>query len=173
MSAQSDDAEALGVRMVDLDTLLRGSDFVSLHLPLNAQTHHMLDRSALESMKPGAYLINTSRGALVDEDALVDVLKAGPVAGAALDTFDVIDIFAESERPPVHPLVQLDNVILTPHVSGLSIQALQEVTITGIQNLVSVLNGHLPHPDNIVNAGVVPRFPLADHELDLIKDICV
>ncbi len=171
MDAPTDEANALGVRMVDLDTLLKESDFVSLHLPLSPQTRHMLDRAALEQMKPGACLINTSRGALVDEDALVDILKNGPLAGAGLDTFDVIDIFGETESPPDHPLAYLDNVILTPHVSGLSVQASQEVTVTGIRNLVSVLSGHMPHPDNIVNKSVVPRFPLAAHDPDIVKNI--
>ncbi len=171
MDAPTDEANALGVQMVDLDTLLKKSDFVSLHLPLSPQTRHMLDRSTLEQMKPGACLINTSRGALVDEDALADILKNGPLAGAGLDTFDVINIFGETESPPDHPLAHLDNVILTPHVSGLSVQANQEVAVTGIQNLVSVLSGHMPHPDNIVNKSVVPRFSLAVHDPEIVKNI--
>lgn len=170
-SASRGDADALGVRMVDLDTLLKESDFVSLHLPLTAETRHMLNRAAFKKMKPGACLINTSRGALVDEDALADVLESGLLAGAGLDTFDVIDIWGETESPPDHPLARLDNVIVTPHVSGLSAQAVQEVAVTGIQNLVSVLNGHLPHPDNIVNRAVAPRFTLAAHDPDIVKEI--
>ena len=170
-AASNDEADALGVQMVDLDTILKESDFVSLHLPLSAETHNMLDRAALKKMKPGAYLINTSRGAIVDEDALADILKTGSLAGAGLDTFDVIDVWGETELPPDHPLVYMDNVILTPHVSALSVQARQEVTITSIQNLVSVLSGYMPHPDNIVNKSVVPGFPLAAHDPEIVQDI--
>ena len=170
-TASSEEADALGVRMVDLETLLAESDFVSLHLPLNTQTHHMLDRSALESMKPGAILINTSRGALVNEDALADILRDGPIAGAGLDTFDVIDIFGKSQKPPEHPLLALDNVILTPHVSGLSIQALEDIAVGSIQNMVSVLNGHMPHPENVVNRDVVPRFQLDPYDAKVVQGI--
>lgn len=170
-SASSEEADTLGVRMVDLGTLLAESDFVSLHLPLNTQTHHMLDRAALERMKPGAILINTSRGAIVDEDALADVLRDGALAGAGLDTFDVIDIFGESQIPPEHPLLDLDNVILTPHVSGLSIQALEDIAIGGAQNLVSALSGHMPHPENVVNPDVVPRFELHPYDAKVIQGI--
>jgi D-3-phosphoglycerate dehydrogenase len=170
-SASSEEADALGVRMVDLETLLAESDFVSLHLPLNKQTHHMLDRAALKRMKPGAILINTSRGAIVDEDALVDVLRDGPLASAGLDTFDVIDIFGESQGPSEHPLLNLDNVILTPHVSGLSIQALEDVAVGGVQNMVSVLSGHLPHPENVVNPDVVPRLRLDPHDAKVVQGI--
>jgi D-3-phosphoglycerate dehydrogenase len=131
----------------------------------------MLDRAALERMKPGSILINTSRGAIVDEDALADVLRDGPLAGAGLDTFDVIDIFGESKRPPEHPLLNLDNVILTPHVSGLSIQALEDIAVGGIQNLVSVLSGHMPHPENVVNPEVVPRFKLEPHDVKVVQGI--
>ena len=170
-SAPSEEADALGVRMVDLKTLLAESDFVSLHLPLNTQTYHMLDRATLKRMKPGAMLINTSRGAIVDEDALADVLRDGPLAGAGLDTFDVIDIFGESKAPPEHPLLNLDNVILTPHVSGLSIQALEDIAVGSVQNLVSVLSGYLPHPENVVNPDVVPRWQLDLHDENVVRGI--
>jgi D-3-phosphoglycerate dehydrogenase len=170
-SASSEEADALGVRMVDLETLLAESDFVSLHLPLDTKTHHMLDRAALERMKPGAVLINTSRGAIVDEDALVDVLRDGPLAGAGLDTFDVIDIFGESQGPPEHPLLNLDNVILTPHVSGLSIQSLEDIAVGSVQNMLSVLSGHMPHPENVVNPDVVPRFRLDPHDAEVVQGI--
>lgn len=163
-------AEHLGVEMVDLGTLLRQSDFVSLQLPLTPQTYHLIDDAALRRMKPGSVLINTSRGALVDEEALVEALKSGHLAGAGIDTFEGIEIFVDNPPPPRHPLVELDNVILTPHVSGLSVQASQDCTRTGVQNLVSVLSGHLPPPENIVNKGVLPRFPLKSHDPALFAD---
>lgn len=170
MNAGRQQAEQLGVEMVDLDTLLRQSDFVSLQLPLTPETYHLIDAEALAKMKPGAVLINTSRGALVDEDALVEALKSGHLAGAGIDTFEGIEIFVDNPPPPLHPLVELDNVLLTPHVSGLSVQASQDCTRTGVQNLVSVLSGHLPSPENIVNRGVLPRFPLKPHDPALFAD---
>jgi len=170
MDAGRRQAEQLGVEMVDLDTLLCRSDFVSLQLPLTPETYHLIDAAALARMKPGAILINTSRGALVDEDALVEALQRGHLAGAGIDTFENIEIFAENPVPPRHPLVELDNVLLTPHVSGLSVQASQDCTRTAVQNLASVLSGHLPPPENIVNKGVVPRFPLQPHNPALFAD---
>lgn len=170
MNASRQEADALGVEMVDLETLLRQSDFVSLHLPLTPESYHLLDDDALRKMKPGAYLINTSRGALVDEHALVACLREGRLAGAALDTFEGIEIFTEKEAPPSHPLAGLENVILTPHVSGLSVEALEDVAKTAVENLVSVLSGHYPPPENIVNRGVVSRFSLAPYDPSLFAE---
>lgn len=170
MEASRQEADALGVSMVDLDTLLRQSDFVSLHLPLTPESYHLLDEASLHKMKPGAYLINTSRGALVDENALAALLREGRLAGAGLDTFEGIEIFTEKEAPPSHPLAELDNVILTPHVSGLSVEALEDVAKTAVENLVSVLSGHYPPPDNIVNRGVVSRFNLTDYDASLFAE---
>ncbi len=167
MRAPRDEADALGVRMVDLDVLLKTSDFVSLHLPLAPDTYRLLDASRLRKTKPGAFFINTCRGAITDEGALADLLRSGHLAGAALDTFDDIEIFGENESPPVHALTRLDNVMLTPHISGLSVQATREVAITGVENLVSVLSGRWPHPDNVVNTGVRPRVPLVEHDPSL------
>ncbi|MEZ4864726.1 MAG: C-terminal binding protein [Caldilineaceae bacterium] len=160
-NAPTDTADALGVIMTDLDTILRESDFVSLHLPLNAATYHMVDDAALRKMKPTAYLINTSRGALVDEAALIDALQQGRLAGAGIDTYEMIDIFAEQLPPRLHPLTGMENVILTPHVAAGSVQASAEIYATGIQNVVDILSGRWPLAENIVNPTVVPRFPLA------------
>lgn len=100
------------VNRVDLDTLMRESDFVTLHARLTAENEHMIGARELSLMKHTAYLINTSRSGLVDEKALYETLKAGKIAGAALDVFDV-------EPPPVdYPLVTLPNVTLTPHMAG-------------------------------------------------------
>jgi D-3-phosphoglycerate dehydrogenase / 2-oxoglutarate reductase len=159
--APTDEADALGVTMTDLDTVLRESDYVSLHLPLNAATYHMIDGAALHKMKPTAMLINTSRGALVDEPALIDALQQGRLAGAGIDTFEMIDVFAERIPPRLHPLVDMENVILTPHVAAGSVQAGQDIYMTAIENIVDVLSGRWPAQENIVNPTVVPRFPLA------------
>lgn len=157
-------ADSLGVEMVDLDTLLRRSDYVSLQLPLTSETYHLIDAAALAKMKPSAYLINTSRGALIDEYALADALRQGQLAGAGIDTFEAIDIFAENPPPPDHPLLGLDNAILTPHLSAYSVQAMEDVAHHGIRNAVCVLSGHLPPPENIVNKDVVSRFDLAAYD---------
>ncbi|NKB68440.1 MAG: hypothetical protein GKR89_15365 [Candidatus Latescibacteria bacterium] len=155
------EAEALGVEMLGLEALLEQADFVSLQLPLTKETHHLLDEKALRRMKPGAILINTSRGALVDEDALARVLAAGHLGGAGLDTFAVVDIFAENPQRLDHPLTHLDNVLLSPHVSGMSAGAAADVARTGVQNAVAVLAGHRPPEENIVNPKVKPWCSLA------------
>ena len=167
MNAPRHEADKLGVQMVSLDTLLAESDYVSLHLPLVFETYHLFDEAALRKMKPGACLINTSRGALVDEMALVKALREGRLNGAGLDTFEGIDPFTEVEAPPDHPLLTLDNVVLTPHIGAYSVQASQDVSTGGIQNVVSVLSGHWPLAENIVNPSVKPRFPLAAYEASL------
>ena len=159
--APTDEADAIGVTMTDLDTILRESDYVSLHLPLTSATYHMIDDAALQKMKPTAYLINTSRGALVDEPALVAALREGRLAGAGIDTYESIDIFSEQIPPRVHPLTGMENVILTPHVAAGSVQAGIEIYMTAIQNIVDILQGYWPLQENIVNPTVIPRFPLA------------
>jgi D-3-phosphoglycerate dehydrogenase len=166
-NAPTDVANALGVEMVDLDTVLRESDYVSLHLPLDSNTRHLIDAEALRKMKPTASLINTSRGAIVDEMALVEALQEGIIASAGIDTFELIDIFGE-EKVPDHPFMTMDNVILTPHVAAMSIQAKEDVGRGGVENVVSILSGYWPHPDNIVNQGVVPRFPLKEYDPTLL-----
>lgn len=159
-NAPTDTADALGVIMTDLDTVLCESDFVSLHLPLTTASYHLIDDAALRKMKPTAYLINTSRGALVDEPALYAAIQEGRLAGAGIDTYEQIDIFAEQLPPRLHPLTGLENVILTPHVAAGSVQASEEIYTTAIQNIHDILNGQWPLEENIVNPTVVPRFPL-------------
>jgi D-3-phosphoglycerate dehydrogenase len=168
MNAARQEAEELGVELVDLDTVLRESDCVSLHLPLNEETYHLFDETQLRKMKPTAFLINTSRGAIVDEMALVRLLRDRVIAGAGLDTFEQIDVFTSDERPLDHPLLTLDNVILTPHVGALSMQAAEDVARGGIENVVSILSGHWPHPDHVVNRGVAPWFPLQPYDASLL-----
>lgn len=170
MNAPQMEADALGVEMMELDPLLALSDFVSLHLPLTSDSYHLFDEARLRRIKPGAYLINTSRGALVDERALARLLREGHLAGAGIDTFSEIEIFAENPKPPEHPLTELDNVILTPHVSGLSLEAMHYVHLVGVRNLVAVLSGYMPPAENIVNEGVVPRVPLAPYDPSLFAD---
>ncbi len=170
MNVPSRVADELGVKMVDLDTLLAKSDYVSLHLPLGPDTYHLLDETMLRKMKPDAVLINVARGAIVDETALVAALREGRLGGAGIDTFQQINPFTEVETPPQHPFLELDNVVLTPHVAALSADSKRELVKGAIENLVTVLSGHWPCPEHRVNPDVMPRVPLADYDSQLLKD---
>ena len=162
-------AQDLGVELVDLGTLLSTSDYVSLHLPITSETHHLLDESALGKMKNKAFLINTARGAVVDEAALVRALKDGRLAGAGIDTFEKLDVNKEIDPNPNHPFSELDNVIVSPHVAGLSVQSMETWARIQVENLVSVVNGHWPFPGNVVNETVVPKFPLVEYDGTIFK----
>jgi phosphoglycerate dehydrogenase-like enzyme len=107
-----DQADDLGVRFALFEELLRTSDIVSLHVPLSKQTRHMMGAAQFRAMKPTAYLINTCRGPVVDEPALVEALANGTIAGAGLDVFD------QEPPPPSNPLFALPNVVLTAHLAG-------------------------------------------------------
>ncbi|MFM1548133.1 MAG: C-terminal binding protein [Lentisphaeria bacterium] len=161
-AAQDPEADSLGVELVDLDTLLTQSDYISLHLPLTEATHHLLDGEAIGKMKKTAFLINTARGAIIDEKALIEALRERRIGGAGLDVFESINVFADTSQCPLqHPLLDLDNVILTPHSASYSQQSREDVSITAVANVAAVLAGRMPPEQNIVNAGVVPRNPLA------------
>lgn len=160
MSVVDSDALAMGVEMVSLDRLLAESDFVSLHLPLNDHTTKLFDKQRLLKMKPGSSLINTSRGAIVDEQALAEVLQTQHLAGAGLDTFDAINVHDPAPDPPEHALLQMENVVFTPHVAAFSVDSSRDVSYGSVANLVAVLSGRWPHADHIVNAEVQPRHPL-------------
>jgi phosphoglycerate dehydrogenase-like enzyme len=118
-----------------LPDLLAASDIVSLHLPLTDATAGMLDRAALTGMKPDAVLVNTSRGAVVDENALVDALRAGPLAAAGLDVFAVEPI------PAGNPLLGLDNVVLTPHVSWYTADTMRRYLEHAVENCLRLKDG--------------------------------
>ena len=123
-----------GDTSIALDDLLRRSDVVSLHCPLTASTRHLIDARALGLMRPEAVLVNTSRGGVVDEDALVAALSAGAIAGAALDVF-------EGEPPAGSPLLELDNVVVSPHNAGLSTSSVAEMTRRATQAVLDVAAG--------------------------------
>ena len=138
-------AKALGVKFVDLDTLLSESDIVTLHVPLTPETEHMIGARELAKMKPTAILINTARGKVVDEDALIEALRDKKIAGAGLDVF---------EREPLamnSPLLEMDNVLLTPHIAFLSEESLDECTYMSIENVEMFIKGT---PQNVVNPSV-------------------
>lgn len=114
-------AQALGVKPVDLDTLFRRADAISIHVPHTEQTHHLVNGERLGMMKETAVIVNTSRGGIVDEQALYQALKAHQIRGAALDVFD------QEPLPVDSPLLELDNLILTPHISSQTFESLWNV----------------------------------------------
>lgn len=120
--------------LTDLDTLLATSDFITIHLPLTDQTRHLINRESLGRMKPGAYLINTSRGPIVDEADLYEALKGKVIAGAALDV-------REEEPPKKSPLHELSNVLLTPHVAAFTVEAQEKVQESLSEDVDRILSG--------------------------------
>lgn len=126
---------------VSLESLLQKSDFVSLHTPLKPATRHLIGSAELNRMKPSAILINTARGPIVDQAALVDALQRNQIAGAGLDVFEIEPL------PPTDPLLTLKNVVLLPHIGSASIGARTKMAVLAAENLVAGLqNRHLPHP---------------------------
>ena len=127
----------MGAKRVSLDELLAQSDFVSLHTSLNQDTHHLINASALSKMKSSAFLINTSRGSVVDEQALVDALLSQQIAGAGLDVFE--------EEPKIHPkLMQMDNVVLAPHIGSGTYRTRRVMAEMVANNVLTVLHGKPP-----------------------------
>ena len=126
-----------GVERVEFGELVRMSDYISIHTPLLPETRHLFNEQVFRQMKPGAVLVNTSRGPVVDEAALARALDAGQLAGAALDVL-------EQEPPVSSPLFGRDNVILTPHTSFYSVEALEELQTKAAEEVVRVLSGQPP-----------------------------
>ena len=126
---------------VPLLTLLGRSDFVSVHSPLTRDTHHLIDAAALETMKPTAILINTARGPIVNQPALIEALRAGEIAGAALDVTD-------PEPPPADdPLLSVPNLIVAPHIGSATHTAREAMATLAVENLLAALDGQpMPHP---------------------------
>ena len=136
---------ALGGRWVGMDELFRESDYVTLHCPLNAETHHLVGEKQLALMKRSVFLVNLARGGVVDEEALVASLRDKRIAGAAIDVM-------EQEPPRTdHPLLRLDNVLLTPHIGGSTREAQSRGEWGAAQEVVRVLSGERP-----LNAVIVP-----------------
>jgi lactate dehydrogenase-like 2-hydroxyacid dehydrogenase len=143
MRAPMNVEEQLRAEYADLDKLLRESDFVTVHVPLLAATQHLICKEALSKMKPTAYLINTSRGPVVDEAALIEALHDKKIAGAALDVFE--------NEPSVHPgLLERKDVVLTPHMASASVATRTKMAVMAANNVVACFHGK--KPPNALNA---------------------
>ncbi len=143
MAAPASLEAELGARRVDKETLVRDSDYLSLHVPLLPQTRHYIGAPELASMKRTAYLVNTSRGPVVDEAALAKALRDGEIAGAGLDVFE--------HEPKVHPeLLELDNVVLAPHIASATVETRTKMALMAAENAIAAVNGITP--PNLVTA---------------------
>jgi D-3-phosphoglycerate dehydrogenase len=136
-------AAAAGVELVNLGTVIESSDIISLHLPLTEQTRWIIDADALARMKPGSFLINVSRGGLVDEGALADALTSGQLAGAGVDVWETEPV------APDNPLLNCETALLSPHAAYLSVESFAEIRHKGFAEAARVLRGEPPlHPVN-------------------------
>ena len=130
--------EELGVQVVDLDTLLRTADYISLHSPLTDETRHLVNAETLALMKPTAFLVNAARGGLIDENALLAAVQSGQIAGAALDVLAVEPVAAD------HPFLQEERILLTPHAGWYSEESKVDVRVQGAEEVARVLRGERP-----------------------------
>ena len=157
---KSNEAAQWEVQAVDFDTLLVNADYLSLLCPLTDDNRKMIAMEQLRRMKPTAALINTGRGELINENNLVEALKTGVIRAAALDVFEGINVFNENGFDTNHPFFGIDNILLTPHVSANSEEALASARLDGARNIVAVLSGGTP--TNVVSVrhcGLDPQFP--------------
>ena len=142
-------AKADGVELVALEEILTQSDAISIHVPYTKETHHMINRETLTLMKPTAVIVNTARGNIIDEDALYQALKSGPIAGAGVDVFAAEPLSVES------PLLTLENAVLTPHVSSQTMESLWNIYKMAIDISADFFAGkgspHILNPDYIEN----------------------
>ena len=131
----------------DLDAAVAEADFITVHCPKNAETIDMFDAARLARMKPTAYIVNTARGGIINEQALADILAAEKIAGAGIDVF-------EKEPAPVdHPLLKLRNCVVAPHMAGVTKEAMDRMAVVAVNNILSVLDG-TPIKENAVNPEV-------------------
>jgi glyoxylate reductase len=129
--------EELGARYLELDELLRESDFVSIHTPLTDETRHLIGERELGLMRPNSVLVNTSRGPVVDEGSLADALEDKRIFAAGLDVYE--------EEPKVHPrLLEVENVVLAPHIGSATIETRDRMATLAAENLAAVLRGEEP-----------------------------
>lgn len=145
--AAEDAEKAVNAEFCDMNTLLARSDFISIHVPLLPETRGLFDAPKFYRMKPTAYLINTSRGPVVDEAALVAALEAGKIAGAALDVYE--------NEPFIHPGLKRANVVLAPHLASASIETRTRMAVMAVTNVLSLFQGK--QPPNILNPAIVKK----------------
>lgn len=139
---------SVGARKVGFDELLEQSDFISAHVPLLDSTHHLFNDAVFKKMKKTAYFINTSRGPVVDEAALVRALQSGEIAGAGIDVYE--------NEPAIHPeLIKLDNAVITPHIASATIETRTKMATMAATNLVAGLKGE--QPPNLLNPDVLNK----------------
>ena len=134
----ADAAQEAGITLVNLETLLRRADFISLHMPLTDETRHIIGPAELALMKPSAILVNTARGGLVDETALYETLVNNRIAGAALDVFEAEPLSNENR------LLELDNLLCSPHVAGQTEESLLRMSVGAAENILRVFRGERP-----------------------------
>ncbi|MBT9154809.1 MAG: Glyoxylate/hydroxypyruvate reductase B [Firmicutes bacterium] len=140
----------LGLKFTDLENLLSQADFVSLHVPLTPATKHMINRQSLKRMKRTAVLINTARGAVVDEEALYQALQSGELAGAGLDVTDPEPMELSNK------LLSLENVVVVPHIASASVKTRNRMAMMAAENMIAGLYSR--RPPNILNPEVCPNF---------------
>ncbi|RZK04076.1 MAG: hydroxyacid dehydrogenase [Novosphingobium sp.] len=134
----AEDVTSAGATPMALDELLAWADVISIHVPLTDGTRNLIGADQLAKMKPGAVIVNTSRGGIIDESALADALKAGTIGGAGIDVF-------EAEPPPAdHPLFALDNIVLGPHVAGVTEASMKHMALHCAQVIETILSGERP-----------------------------
>ncbi len=155
--APKEKEENLGIEYVPLETLLKESDFISVHVPLTPETKNLISHNEFKMMKTTAHLINTSRGPVVDEDALVSALRNRTIAGAGLDVFEKEPI------DPNNPLIELDNVTIAPHIASATRESRHGMAKMATENLLNVLKGE--HPPQLINSDVMKIRQLSETKM--------
>jgi D-3-phosphoglycerate dehydrogenase len=153
----AEEIAARGAEKVDFATLLEQSDFVSVHCPRTEETLRMFGAAEFARMKPNAFFINTARGMIHDEGALLEALTSGRIAGAGIDVFD------EEPPPPDHPLLQLDTVIATPHIAGATHEAVHDMSKAAAEQWIALLRGRVP--PRLVNPEAWPAYSARFEEI--------